>query len=93
MLRKPDDDAETAVAFEHLSGGLSSDRDLDEVYTCPPREYLFSPTDDGLTVVNLVLGNELVHVVYGSGFDSAGSALAYLSPAVVLYPVAQISAA
>ena len=46
-----------------------------------------------LAVGAVLLGGDLVHAIYGSGFDSAGSALAYLSPAVVLYPVAQVSAA
>jgi O-antigen/teichoic acid export membrane protein len=41
----------------------------------------------------ILLGGPLVHFVYGDGFDDAGSALAWLGPAVVLYPVAQISGA
>ena len=41
----------------------------------------------------ILLGGPLVHLVYGSGFDDAGSALAWLGPAIVLYPVAQISGA
>ncbi len=39
----------------------------------------------------ILLGGPLVHLVYGSGFDQGGSALAWLGPAIVLYPVAQIS--
>lgn len=35
------------------------DPDTDEIHTCPPREYLFSPCDDGLTLVNLVISNTL----------------------------------
>jgi 2-polyprenyl-6-methoxyphenol hydroxylase-like FAD-dependent oxidoreductase len=31
------------------------DRDTDEIHTYPSREYLFSPCDDGLTLVNLVI--------------------------------------
>ena len=46
-----------------------------------------------LAVGAVLLGDALVHAVYGSGFDQAGSALAWLSPAVILYPVAQVSAA
>ena len=41
----------------------------------------------------ILLGGSLVHLVYGSGFDDAATALAWLGPAVVLYPVAQISGA
>jgi O-antigen/teichoic acid export membrane protein len=41
----------------------------------------------------ILLGGPLVHLVYGAGFDQAGSALAWLGPAIVLYPVAQISGA
>jgi flavin-dependent dehydrogenase len=48
-----------SVTYYRYVADLPGDRDLDEVYTCAPREYLFSPTDDGLTVVNLVMANEL----------------------------------
>jgi O-antigen/teichoic acid export membrane protein len=41
----------------------------------------------------ILLGGPLVHLVYGAGFDESGSALAWLGPAIVLYPVAQISGA
>lgn len=41
----------------------------------------------------IVLGGSLVHIVYGADFDQAGSALAYLAPAIVLYPLAQIAGA
>ena len=41
----------------------------------------------------ILLGGSLVHLVYGDGFDEAGSALAWLAPAIVLFPVAQISGA
>lgn len=33
--------------------------DVAEIHTCPPREYLFSPCDDGLTLANLVVGSDL----------------------------------
>jgi O-antigen/teichoic acid export membrane protein len=46
-----------------------------------------------LAVGAVVLGDPLVHLVYGDGFGQAASALAYLAPAIVLYPLAQISAA
>lgn len=46
-----------------------------------------------LAIGAILLGGPLVHLVYGNGFDSAGSALAWLGPAIVLYPVAQISGA
>ncbi len=46
-----------------------------------------------IAVGAILLGGPLVHLVYGSGFDDAGTALAWLGPAVVLYPVAQISGA
>ena len=45
-----------------------------------------------LAIGAVVLGNSLVHLVYGSGFDDAASALAWLAPAIVLYPLAQICA-
>jgi O-antigen/teichoic acid export membrane protein len=41
----------------------------------------------------VLLGGSLVHLVYGDGFAQAGSAFAWLAPAIVLYPVAQISGA
>jgi O-antigen/teichoic acid export membrane protein len=41
----------------------------------------------------ILLGGSLVRLVYGPGFGDAGSALAWLAPAIVLYPVAQISGA
>jgi O-antigen/teichoic acid export membrane protein len=46
-----------------------------------------------LAIGAVVLGDSVVHLIYGSGFDEAASALAYLAPAIVLYPLAQISAA
>lgn len=46
-----------------------------------------------LAVGAILLGGPLVHLVYGAGFDDAGSAIAWLGPAIVLYPVAQISGA
>jgi O-antigen/teichoic acid export membrane protein len=46
-----------------------------------------------LAVGAILLGGPLVDLVYGSGFDDASSALAWLAPAIVLYPVAQISGA
>jgi O-antigen/teichoic acid export membrane protein len=46
-----------------------------------------------LAVGAVLLGGQLVRLVYGSGFGDAGSALAWLAPAIVLYPVAQISGA
>lgn len=36
------------------------DRDVDEVHTRPPREYVLLPTDDGLTVVNVVIARHLL---------------------------------
>ena len=45
-----------------------------------------------LAIGAVVLGDSLVHLVYGPGFDDAASALAWLAPAIVLYPVGQISA-
>jgi len=36
------------------------DRDMAEMYISPPREYLFTPTDSGLTIVNLVLSKDIV---------------------------------
>lgn len=45
-----------------------------------------------LAVGAVVLGDSLVHLVYGSGFDDAAGALAWLAPAIVLYPLAQVSA-
>jgi O-antigen/teichoic acid export membrane protein len=46
-----------------------------------------------LAVGAFLLGGSLVRLVYGPGFGDAGSALAWLAPAIVLYPVAQISGA
>ena len=46
-----------------------------------------------LAIGAVVLGDSVVHLVYGSGFDEAASALAYLAPAIVLYPLAQVSSA
>lgn len=40
--------------------GVDKDRDVDEVYTRPPYELLLLPTDDGLTVVNVVLSRHLL---------------------------------
>ncbi len=37
-----------------------TDPDLAELYTRPPREFLFTPTDDGLTMINLVIGSSLI---------------------------------
>jgi flavin-dependent dehydrogenase len=47
------------VTYYMYVSDLPGDRDMDEIYTCPPREYLFSPTDGGLTVVNLVMSKEM----------------------------------
>jgi flavin-dependent dehydrogenase len=38
----------------------STDRDIAELYTKPPREFLVTPTDEGLTMVNLVIGSALI---------------------------------
>ena len=38
----------------------ATDRDTIELYRRPPREYLFYPADDGLTMVNLVIGSALI---------------------------------
>src|SRR5207247_2080862 len=38
----------------------TSDRDVTEVYTRPPREYLFVPTDEGLTIANLAFARHLL---------------------------------
>jgi len=46
-----------------------------------------------LAIGAVVLGDSVVRLVYGSGFDDAASALAWLAPAIVLYPLAQVSAA
>ena len=46
-----------------------------------------------LAIGAVVLGDSVVHLVYGSGFDDAAGALAWLAPAIVLYPLAQICAA
>ena len=48
-----------SVTYYSYFSDFPRDPDTDEMHTCPPREYLFSPTDDGLTVVNLVLSNEI----------------------------------
>jgi O-antigen/teichoic acid export membrane protein len=45
-----------------------------------------------LAVGAVVLGGSLVHLIYGPGFDEAPGALAWLAPAIVLYPLAQVSA-
>jgi len=45
-----------------------------------------------LAIGAVILGDSVVRLVYGSGFDDAASALAWLAPAIVLYPVAQLSA-
>lgn len=39
---------------------LDKDRDVDEVYTRPPYEFLLLPTDDGLTVANVVIARDLL---------------------------------
>lgn len=39
---------------------LDKDRDVNEVHTRPPYEFLLLPTDDGLTVVNLVIARHLL---------------------------------
>lgn len=36
------------------------DRDVDEIHTQPPREFLFVPTDSNLTLVNLVIARDLL---------------------------------
>jgi O-antigen/teichoic acid export membrane protein len=41
----------------------------------------------------LLLGKPLVQLVYGNGFDDAAQALAWLAPAIVFYPLTQISGA
>jgi flavin-dependent dehydrogenase len=46
------------VTYYRYVSDFQGDRNQNEIYTCPPREYLFSPTDDGLTVVNLVMSQE-----------------------------------
>ena len=46
-----------------------------------------------LAIGALMLGGSLVRLVYGSGFGDAASALRWLAPAIVLYPVAQIAGA
>lgn len=38
---------------------MDGDRDVSEVYTRPPYEFLLLPTDDGLTVVNVVIARQL----------------------------------
>jgi flavin-dependent dehydrogenase len=49
----------TATYYLYVAD-FPGDRNQNEIYTSPPREYLFSPTDEGLTVVNLVLSKELL---------------------------------
>jgi O-antigen/teichoic acid export membrane protein len=44
-----------------------------------------------LAVGAAVLGESLVHFIYGSEFDEAGLALVLLAPTVALYPVAYVS--
>ena len=39
----------------------------------------------------LLLGDSLVRLVYGDGFGDAASVLGWLAPAIVFYPLAQIS--
>lgn len=39
---------------------LDKDPDVNEVYTKPPYEFLLLPTDDGLTVVNVVIARHLL---------------------------------
>jgi len=46
-----------------------------------------------LAIGALALGDSVVRLVYGSDFGDAASALAWLAPAIVLYPLAQVSAA
>jgi len=46
-----------------------------------------------LAVGAVLLGDPLVRAVYGSDFERAGTALAYLAPAVVFYPLAHVSSA
>jgi O-antigen/teichoic acid export membrane protein len=46
-----------------------------------------------LAIGAIVLGDSLVRLVYGSDFDEAAGALAWLAPAIVLYPLAQVCAA
>jgi 2-polyprenyl-6-methoxyphenol hydroxylase-like FAD-dependent oxidoreductase len=54
------------VTYYRYVRDLECDPDVDELYTYPPREYLFSPTDDGLTVVNLVLSRKLAEEFRGN---------------------------
>jgi flavin-dependent dehydrogenase len=37
-----------------------TDRETLELHTMPPREFLVTPTDEGLTMVNLVIGSALI---------------------------------
>lgn len=46
-----------------------------------------------LAIGALVLGDSVVRLVYGADFGDAAGALAWLAPAIVLYPLAQVSAA
>jgi len=59
----------TANYHQYVSD-LPGDRDTNEIYTCPPREYLLSPCDSGLTIVNIVvsrmLADEFRHDVHRS---------------------------
>jgi O-antigen/teichoic acid export membrane protein len=43
-----------------------------------------------LAAGSAILGNELVHLLYGSNFKSAGPALQLLAPAIALYPVVYV---
>jgi O-antigen/teichoic acid export membrane protein len=46
-----------------------------------------------LAIGAVVLGGSIVQLVYGHDFGEAAGALAWLAPAIVLYPLAQVSAA
>jgi flavin-dependent dehydrogenase len=49
----------TASYYTYVTA-IDKDPDVDEIYTRPPREYLFIPTDDGLTLVNVVIARPLI---------------------------------
>jgi len=49
----------TASYYTYTIDG-ETDRETLELYTRPPREFLVTPTDDGLTMVNLVIGSALI---------------------------------
>ena len=49
----------TASYYTYTMDG-ETDRAILELYTRPPREFLITPTDEGLTMVNLVIGGALV---------------------------------